>query len=102
LKKFKPRDVTRFRLPYSEYANAAIPELKNKSTARPRNTVENSFNSAVANKDRRHAGKYALKPKSTSTIELRRSDQHRTNSNKLAYQEVRFARLITNRQPLRF
>jgi hypothetical protein len=81
---------------------AANPELKNKSTARPRNTVENSFNSAVAKKDRRHAGKYNLKLKSTSTIKLRRSYQQKTNSNKLAYQQVRFARLITNRQPLRF
>jgi hypothetical protein len=75
LKKFELRDVTRFRLRYSKHAPAAIPELKNKSTARPRNTVENGFNSAVAKKDRRHAGKYALKSKPTSTIGIRRSDQ---------------------------
>jgi hypothetical protein len=75
LKKFGPRDGIRFRLPYSDHAPAAIPELKNKSTARPRNTVENGFNSAVAKKDRRDAGKYALKPKPTSAIGIRRSDQ---------------------------
>jgi len=42
-------------VPRSAHAPAASPELKNKSTARPRNAVENSFNSAVAKKKRRHA-----------------------------------------------
>jgi hypothetical protein len=54
---------------------AAIPEFKNKSTAKPRNTVENSFNSAGAKKDRTHAVKYDLKSKPTSTARQRRSDQ---------------------------
>jgi len=54
---------------------AAIPELKSKSTARPDNIVENGLNSAVAKKDRSHAGKYALKTKPTNKIELQRSDQ---------------------------
>jgi hypothetical protein len=56
-------------LPYSAHAPAAIPESKNKSMARPRNIVENSFNSAVANKDRPRAGEDALKPKPTSANE---------------------------------
>jgi hypothetical protein len=54
---------------------AAIPELKNKSTARPDNIVENSLNSANAKKDRSRAGKYALKAKPISTIKLQRSDR---------------------------
>jgi len=45
---------------------AATPELKNKSTGRPRNTVENSFNSAVAKYNRSAPTKSALNVKSTS------------------------------------
>jgi hypothetical protein len=54
---------------------AASPELKNKSTVRPDNIVENSLNSAVAKKDRSRAGKYTLntKPTSTNLITKKRS-----------------------------
>jgi hypothetical protein len=44
----------------------ATPELKNKSTGRLRNIVENSFNSAVAKNNRSEPTKSALEFKSTS------------------------------------
>jgi hypothetical protein len=77
LNKIERRDVTRFRSPRSAHVLAAVPELKSKSTARPRKTVENSFNFAVAKKDQKRARRYDLKSKSTSTIDQRRNVQQR-------------------------
>jgi hypothetical protein len=62
-------------LPHDNYALAAIPKFKNKSTAQPRNIVENSVNSAVAKKVCTPLDRYDLTPKPTSAAKQRRSNQ---------------------------
>jgi hypothetical protein len=66
LKNFEPRDVADSGVGAANTPAAASSELKNKSTVRCRNTVENSFNSAVANNKSNKPAKSALNVKSTS------------------------------------